>query len=101
DIVVPREIRAEIAVLKGIVAAVVMESGRRQPTYRRQRELLLELTQTLWDAGPNELDAAFAEDYRAAPDESTARRAVVDQVASLTDQSAIAWYRRLCDVPLV
>lgn len=101
DIVVPREIRAEIAVLKGIVAAFVMESGRRQPTYRRQRELLLELTQTLWDAGPNELDAAFAEDYRAAPDESTARRAVVDQVASLTDQSAIAWFRRLCDVPLV
>ncbi|MGK0716232.1 deoxyguanosinetriphosphate triphosphohydrolase [Leucobacter sp. W1153] len=101
DIVVPRAIRAEIAVLKGIVAAFVMESGRRQPTYRRQRELLLELTQTLWDAGPSDLDAAFADDYRAAPDEATARRAVVDQVASLTDQSAIAWYRRLCDVPLV
>lgn len=101
NIVVPRKIRAEIAVLKGIVAAFVMESGRRQPTYRRQRELLLELTQTLWDAGPDELEPAFAEDYRMAPDESTARRAVVDQVASLTDQSAIAWYRRLCDVPLV
>lgn len=101
DVVVPREVRAEIAVLKGIVAAFVMASGRRQPTYRRQRELLIELTETLWESGASELEPAFAEDYRAAPDEATARRAVADQVASLTDQSAIAWYRRLCDVPLV
>lgn len=101
DIVVPRDIRSEIAVLKGIVAAFVMESGRRQPTYRRQRELLIELTETLWQAGDTELEPAFADDFRAASSESRARRAVVDQVASLTDQSAIAWYRRLCDVPLV
>ena len=101
DIVVPRGIRAEIAVLKGIVAAFVMESGRRQPTYRRQRELLLELTETLWESAPTELEPPFADDFRDASDEAAARRAVVDQVASLTDQSAIAWYRRLCDVPLV
>ncbi len=101
SIVVPREIRAEIAVLKGIVAAFVMESGRRQPTYRRQRELLIELTQTLWESEGTELEPAFAADFRAAGDEATARRAIVDQVASLTDQSAITWYRRLCDVPLV
>lgn len=100
-VVVPDDVRTEIAVLKGIVAAFVMQSGRRQPTYRRQRELLLELTQTLWEAGPGELDAAFAADFVAASDEATARRAVVDQVASLTDQSAIAWHTRLCSVPLV
>ncbi len=101
EIVVPRQVRAEIAVLKGIVAAFVMESGRRQPTYRRQRELLADLLDTLWDAGDSELEPAFAADYRAAEDEAGARRAVVDQVASLTDQSAIAWHKRLCDVPLV
>lgn len=101
DVIVPREVRAEIAVLKGIVAAFVMASGRRQPTYRRQRELLLELLETLWAAGPAELEPAFAADFRAATDERSARRAVVDQLASLTDQSAIAWHKRLCDVPLV
>ncbi|WP_427868892.1 deoxyguanosinetriphosphate triphosphohydrolase [Leucobacter luti] len=101
DIVVPREIRAEIAVLKGIVAAFVMASGHRQPTYRRQRDLLLELLDALWDAGPGALDPAYAADFRAAADESGARRAVVDQVASLTDQSAIAWHKQHCDVPLV
>ncbi len=101
DIVVPREIRAEIAVLKGVVAAYVMQSDRRQPVYRRQRSLLIELLHTLWEAGPKELEPAYGADYRAARDEAAARRAVVDQVASLTDQSAIAWYERLCTAPLV
>ena len=101
EVVVPREIRAEIAVLKGIVAAYVMQSDRRQPVYRRQRGLLIELLHTLWEAGPNELEPAYAADFRAARDEAAARRAVVDQVASLTDQSAIAWYERLCTAALV
>lgn len=101
DIVVPREVRAEIAVLKGIVAAFVMASGRRQPTYRRQRELLLELLEVIWESDGSELEPAFAADYRESHNDAAARRAVVDQVASLTDQSAIAWHKRLCDVPLV
>lgn len=100
-IVVPVEIRAEIAVLKGIVAAFVMSSGRRQPTYRRQRELLTELLEALWDIGAEALEPAFAADFRAAANEAGARRAVVDQVASLTDQSAITWHKQFCDIPLV
>lgn len=101
SVVVPAEVRAEIAVLKGIVAAFVMESGRRQPTYRRQRELLTDLAEALWAAGERELEPAFAADFLAADNEFGARRAVIDQLASLTDQTAIAWHRRLCDVPLV
>lgn len=101
DVVVPRQVQAEIAVLKGIVAAFVMQSGRRQPTYRRQRSLLIELLHTLWEAGPSQLEPAYAADFRAADSEGAARRAIIDQVASLTDQSAIAWYQRLCQVPLV
>ena len=99
--VVPREVSAEIAVLKGVVAAYVMQSGRRQPTYRRQRALLTELLHTLWETGAHELEPAYAADFRAADDEAAARRAIADQVASLTDQSAIAWYERLCTAPLV
>lgn len=101
DMVVPAEVKAEIAVLKGVVAAFVMQSGRRQPTYRRQRSLLIELLHTLWESGPRELEPAYAADFTAAEDEATARRAIVDQVASLTDQSAIAWFERLCTAPLV
>jgi dGTPase len=100
EIIVPSEVHAEIAVLKGIVAAFVMSSGRRQPTYQRQRELLTELLDTLWQS-PNLMNPAFQEDFNRAADDSGARRVVVDQVASLTDQAAIHWYERLCQVPLV
>ncbi|WP_207457651.1 deoxyguanosinetriphosphate triphosphohydrolase [Desertivibrio insolitus] len=95
DVVVPRGISAEIAVLKGIVAAHVMAHTRRQPIYAQQRELLADLADVLLDAGPAELDPGFAADWRAATTDAARKRAVVDQVASLTDQSAIAWHERL------
>lgn len=95
DIVVPREIQAEIAVLKGIVAAFVMSRNTRQPIYTLQREYLTSLADALYERGPEDLDAGFASDWRIAADDAARRRVVVDQVASLTDQSALAWHERL------
>jgi len=96
SIAVPRDIRAEIAVLKGIVAEYVMEIDERKPVYERQQTILLELLEALWSAGESELEPAFRADYLEAQNEVEARRAVIDQVASLTDQSSIRWHRRLC-----
>src|SRR5690606_27450877 len=56
DVVVPIETRAEIAVLKGIVAANVMSTNARKPIYERQRRILKELADALW-ADPSHLDA--------------------------------------------
>ena len=95
DIVVPREIRAEIAVLKGIVAANVMSTNSRKPIYARQRDTLTELAEVLLNRGADALDAGFAADWIAADSDAMRKRAVVDQVASLTDQSANAWHERL------
>lgn len=95
DVVVPRGIRAEIAVLKGVVAAYVMSHNTRQPIYKDQRRVLRRLADTLYETGDQHLDAGFAEDWRAAGDDAARKRAVVDQVASLTDQSALAWHARL------
>ena len=95
DVVVPVEIQAEIAVLKGIVATFVMSRNTRQPIYVQQRQVLSTLADVLLASGPRELDPGFAEDWNAAPDEASRKRVVVDQVASLTDQSSLAWYERL------
>jgi dGTPase len=95
DIVVPREIQAEIAVLKGIVAAFVMSHNTRQPIYAQQREILIDLADSLYASGPQQLDAGFTGDWNSAADDTARRRVVVDQVASLTDQSALAWHDRL------
>ena len=95
DVVVPVETRAEIAVLKGIVAANVMSTNARKPIYARQRGVLTELADALW-ADPSHLDAGFAADFAAAEYDASRRRVIVDQVASLTDPSANAWHERLC-----
>lgn len=94
-VVVPHETVAEIAVLKGIVAANVMSTNSRQPIYARQRSLLIELADALWNHGAAALDRAFADDFGAASDDIARKRVIVDQVASLTDQGAMSWHERL------
>jgi dGTPase len=94
DVVVPLETRAEIAVLKGIVAANVMSTNSRKPLYARQREVLAELADALL-AEPSQLDVGFTGDWAEAADDAARKRVVVDQVASLTDVSANAWHDRL------
>jgi dGTPase len=95
DVIVPREIAAEIAVLKGIVAAFVMSKNTRQPIYAQQREILTSIADVLVESGATHLDPGFAADWDAAADDGARRRVIVDQVASLTDQSAMSWHERL------
>ena len=94
DVAVPRGIQAEIAALKGIVAAFVMAHDTRRSVYVQQRELLQELAAVLLEA-PQHLDTAFAADWAEAEGDAERMRVIVDQVASLTDQSALAWHGRL------
>ena len=95
DLVVPERSRAEMAVLKGIAAHYVMQADDRVRAMARQRELLAELVQTLAATGPEHLDRPFADDWAQAVDDDARLRVVVDQVASLTDASAVAWHTRL------
>lgn len=93
-VVVPRVVEAEMAVLKGIIGAVVVSIEGRKDLYKEQRRVLKRLASALWDQ-PEALDALHAEDFAAAQTYAARRRVVVDQVASLTDQVAIAWHVRL------
>ncbi|ONI63721.1 deoxyguanosinetriphosphate triphosphohydrolase [Leifsonia sp. ALI-44-B] len=94
DVVVPNAIMAEIAVLKGVVAAFVMSSDARQPIYRQQRDVLTTLADRLYSEGERSLDVGFADDWQRADTDAARKRVVVDQVASLTDQSALSWLER-------
>ncbi|MDP9828008.1 dGTPase [Kineosporia succinea] len=95
DLVVPKETEIEIAVLKGLAVVYVMTVEDRQPLYTRQRELLMELTQVLEDRAPKVLDLPFALAWNEAADDAGRLRAVIDQVASLTDARAVAWHHEL------
>lgn len=95
DLVVPGETWAEITVLKSIAAHYVMQDASRVALQVRQRELLAELVAALLRTEGTDLDEAFAEDWKQAADDAARTRVVIDQVASLTDASAVAWHRRL------
>jgi dGTPase len=95
DLIVPEATRREMAVLKGVASHYVMRADDRVALMGRQRELLAELVAALLDRGADALDAAFAEDWSRAGDDAARLRVVVDQVASLTDASAVAWHARL------
>jgi dGTPase len=61
----------------------------------RQRELLTELTEAVAAGAPKTLEPLLAESWEAAPDAAARRRVIVDQVARLTDLSAVRWHARL------
>jgi dGTPase len=92
---VPRTTVTEVAVLKGLAAVFVMTAGDRRVVYERQADVVHGLVRTLLHAAPDALEPAYAADWRAAPDDAARLRVVVDQVASLTDASAVEWHSRL------
>ncbi|MEV6923202.1 deoxyguanosinetriphosphate triphosphohydrolase [Dactylosporangium sp. NPDC051485] len=95
DLLVPPLVRAHCALLKGIALRYVMRRPGSSQRYSDEVELLRSLVAALLERGDDGLDPVFAPMWRAAPDDAARLRVVIDQVASLTDQSAVAWHARL------
>lgn len=95
ELVVPDEARAECAVLKAVAARYVMSRQDTVALQARQREQLAELLDAVTAGAPGTLEPWLRDAFQAASDEAGRMRVVVDQVASLTDTSALAWHHRL------
>ncbi|WP_173849885.1 deoxyguanosinetriphosphate triphosphohydrolase [Microbacterium sediminis] len=100
-VIVPRVIEVEIAVLKGLMGATIVTIDARKGVYKEQRRVLKRIaeallsTDTLWSTGAEALEPAFAADFHAADTDAARKRVIVDQIASLTDQTAVEWHNRL------
>ena len=90
DLVVPTEVRLQCALLKAITARYVMQRPGVHAAQSREREVVGELVGLLADRAPDGLEPLHALAWRAAADDRGRLRAVVDQVASLTDTAAAA-----------
>lgn len=99
DLVVPREVRAWCAVLKGIALRYVLRRPGSVARLERQQQILADLVAGLADRAPEALDAVFAPLWHAAGDDARRLRVVVDQVASLTDPAAVERHARLFGGP--
>ncbi|MFF4617111.1 deoxyguanosinetriphosphate triphosphohydrolase [Nonomuraea jabiensis] len=95
DLVVPHATRLECALLKGVTAHYVMATRDHNANQARQRELINELASMITLGAPGTLEPAFRPAFLGATDDAARVRVVIDQIASLTDTSAVAWHRRL------
>jgi dGTPase len=94
DLIVPRASRVECALLKGVTAHYVMNREGVATIHDRQRALLLELVEQLYAGDGRTLEPLFRTAWAAAANDAARLRVAVDQVASLTDTSAVIWHRR-------
>jgi len=97
DLEVPRQQRMECALLKGVTAYYVMGREGALAAQARERAVLIDLALALSSEAPGALDPMFRPEYVAAGSDAARLRVIVDQVASLTDTSALAWHARFCE----
>lgn len=96
DLTVPRETLAEITFLKGLAVHFVMAPREFEPVYYEQRTLIMDLVDAIMEDPGERLERQFLDQWCEAAGEEAKLRVVVDQVASLTDQSARLWHARFC-----
>jgi dGTPase len=87
NLIVPLETKAQIAVLKAVVNLFVMQRKGAAENYAKEQDLILNIVDGLQN-NPQKLDPQFKHQFDNAGSIKEAKRAVIDQVASLTDSSA-------------
>ncbi len=95
DLIVPREVRSEVSVMKAVAVAYVMNRAGAEVEYVRQREIISELVSALVLDEGRSLDPWLRPSYESAGTDAERLRVIIDQVASLTDLSIGDWHRRL------
>jgi dGTPase len=95
DLVVPEEVRAEVSIMKAVAVLYVMHRPGADEEYERQRRTIAELVHALVLDEGRSLEPWLRAAYADARDDGERLRVIVDQVASLTDVSIVAWHRRL------
>lgn len=103
DVIVPLETQAEILLLKGIAVYYVMAPRETTHDHLTQQQMLSDLVWALLEqeaTGQRVLQEPYRTEWLRAEEHHLGRdagrlRAVIDQVASLTDLSAAAWHARL------
>jgi dGTPase len=95
SLIVPTSVAAECALLKAIAVHYVMHRPGAAVRQAEQRQLLIELVDAIAHGAPATLDRDLHAAWHQADDEGARLRVVIDQVAQLTDSSAVARHARL------
>ena len=95
NLIVPREQRVEVALLKSMAGHYVINAVASQKRYAEQQRLLSELVEVIMASAPTSLESFFLQDWQSASNDQQRLRVVIDQVASLTDPGAQMLHAKL------
>ena len=95
NLIVPREQRVEVALLKSMAGHYVINAVASQKRYAEQQQLLSELVEAIMASAPTSLESFFLQDWQSASNDQQRLRVVIDQVASLTDPGAQMFHAKL------
>lgn len=95
NLIVPRQQRVEVALLKSMAGHYVINAVASQKRYAEQQQLLSELVEAILASAPNSLESFFLQDWQNAENDQQRLRVVIDQVASLTDPGAQTLHAKL------
>ena len=99
NVMVPPHTRYEILALKGIAVHFLMEPREHSPLHGEEQRIITDLVDVLMADAPQPslaLEPVFWEDWANAESDGERLRVAVDQVASLTDGSAMTLHELLC-----
>ncbi len=95
NLVVPRDQRVEVALLKAMAGHYVISAETSQKRYAEQQVIIKELVDMVYSGGEEALESFFLEDWRRAATDAQRLRVAIDQIASLTDPGAYALHKKL------
>ena len=99
NIVIPENTNYEIVALKGIAVDFVMAPREREPFHQEELKIVSDLVDVLIADSPlpsDALESQFLADWNESTNDDERLRVAIDQVASLTDNSARALHSILC-----
>ena len=88
NLVVPEKTKATIAILKSIVNLYVMQREGAKEKYAKEQEIIFKIYEGLINK-PQRLLPQFRDNLKSAQNSTEENRVFIDQIASLTDASAI------------
>lgn len=99
DLVIPKSTQYEILAMKGIAVHFVMEPREELDFHKHEQQIVRDLVNLMMADSPKPseaLDPQFLDDWNEANDDDERLRVAIDQVASLTDNSALSLHSLLC-----
>ncbi|RBP98239.1 deoxyguanosinetriphosphate triphosphohydrolase [Bifidobacterium aemilianum] len=99
SVVIPEQTSYEIVALKGIAVYFVMAPRELEPFHQKELQIVSDLVDVLMADNPQPseiLEDVFLADWHQAANDQERLRVAIDQVASLTDGSALALHSIVC-----